>query len=117
MTRQIKFRMWSGILKVMYYPNLIERNLWTIPSSENGIIQNDEVNRIDPRNKLMQFTGIYDIKGKEIYEGDIDQYGCICYFYNGGFVLGKQGNPTFIPLQDANNIEIVGNIYETPDLL
>lgn len=112
--------MWSSILRVMYYPNLTERNLWTIPSSENGIVQTDEISRIDTRNHLMQFTGLKDKNGTDIYEGDILDYphrevmdNNIIDFKDGGFCLTHGDGQRFYPY----NNEIIGNIYENPELI
>lgn len=81
---------------------------------------------------LMQCTGLTDKNGKLIYEGDIikipndfDTYGMFAgekrevYFYEGGFRLkpkwdkNSRGNW----LEDTNAFEIIGNIYENPELL
>jgi uncharacterized phage protein (TIGR01671 family) len=81
---------------------------------------------------LMQCTGLKDKNGKLIYEGDIvkipndyDTYGMFAgekrevYFYEGGFRLkpkwdkNSRGNW----LEDTNVFEIIGNIYENPELL
>ena len=81
---------------------------------------------------LMQFTGLYDKNGKEIYEGDIvripndyELYGTNAgeayevYFAYGGFRLKPKYNSKARGywLEDDNEIEIIGNIYESKELL
>jgi uncharacterized phage protein (TIGR01671 family) len=53
---------------------------------------------------LMQYTGLHDKNGKEIYEGDIVTW----------------GNETNLRgMEDGYNrdIEVIGNIYENPELI
>lgn len=76
--------------------------------------------------ELMQSTGLKDKNGAEIFEGDIltsnvqpckmvnpikDGYGVV-RFENGMFKLGAISLVTFI-----SKMEVVGNIYENPELL
>ena len=85
-----------------------------------------------PHYILMQSTGLKDKNGKLIYEGDIikipddyDTYGMFAcekrevYFNEGGFRLkpkwdkNSRGNW----LEDTKDFEVIGNIYENPELL
>lgn len=75
--------------------------------------------------ELMQFTGLYDKNGKEIYEGDILKGNfhtpIQVYFSNGQFkanVIGKdkQGELTWHG-DLLGRTEIIGNIHENPELL
>lgn len=81
---------------------------------------------------LMQYTGLHDKNGKEIYEGDI------CKTWRGvgqiTFGLGGEGEPADYVggylgwcvgedkwetngFTNSAQIEIIGNIYENPELL
>lgn len=80
--------------------------------------------------ELMQFTGLKDKNGKEIYEGDIVKFGAVMMQLNEQIVglivyndLGaafsiKTGNIERPIWSIAEGIkEIIGNIYENPELL
>jgi hypothetical protein len=70
----------------------------------------------------MQYTGLKDKNGKEIYECDILKYKTELSikkeigkveWYNGCFVVGKSRDYIYM----ISDIEVIGNIYETPELL
>lgn len=83
---------------------------------------------------LMQSTGLFDKKGVEIFEGDIIKNGrddvmCMKRHNTLGFYVEQKGEVQFIAdsavLEEfeamfeeiADSIEIIGNIYENPELL
>lgn len=72
--------------------------------------------------KLMQFTGLYDKHGKEIYEGDVvrlrsDKKIAKVVFEKGKF-LTKIGKSNYsLGNWETHAIEIIGNIHDNPELL
>ncbi len=78
---------------------------------------------------IMQFTGLKDKNGKEIYEGDIIRDGhaslAKIYFGENKFAPRSYGWCTeylhhpyrSYPFDSWQHIEVIGNIYESPELL
>lgn len=127
--RIIKFRVWDNDYSKMSEPFFLYETstIISISFSESG----GHSLEISKEKNIMQFTGLCDKNGKEIYEGDIivdwnvfdqmkkDGYADHeCYnvisFYDGIFCFGRFD----IPIAECNNMcEVVGNIYQNPELL
>lgn len=92
-----------------------------------------EVRSKDDKTIVMQFTGLKDKNGKEIYEGDIINYKYSRHTstqfvvkyneFQATFVVVDNHNDlvyTFRELADyiqLNSLEVIGNIYENKELL
>ncbi|PFS27995.1 hypothetical protein COK65_30780 [Bacillus thuringiensis] len=74
---------------------------------------------------VMQYTGLKDKNGKEIYEGDILEFsgnvvalGIVKYNENFATFQACNGNSGWLfGNESGTNIEILGNIYENPELV
>jgi len=119
---RFKFRAWDDKLKVMFTHEKEkelgdEREpLWKIPAAVGGILNYSD-------GILMQYIGLKDKNGKEIYEGDIltAQYAGSSQGPYKNKVIWDEGESGFsfanAPMWTWGNIEVIGNIYENPDLL
>lgn len=145
MNREIKFRIWrkepfshKEDFKMVYLPK------WTVFDGEDLVFRTDlDTFWIDSSSGeesaiLMQFTGLIDKNGKEIYEGDIvkdnddfkltvvylinhklqtgedDYCGERYYSYITGY-FGEFSDKSGYTCLDKE-LEIIGNIYESPDI-
>lgn len=125
--REIKFRAWGGEHKenwhFVYFDLLSQVDDWVESSEVDGVTGGYPVMNKKEIVAIQQFTGLKDKNGKEIYEGDIvncrlfigDTY---TYKYSVEYV--KNPFPMFsVNSRQMNDdeYEIIGNIYETPNLL
>lgn len=104
--REIKFRAWIG-REWDEDDNPIMEMCYDLAFEEYAPI-NDLLANVK---HLMQYTGLKDYNRKEIYEGDITNYGVVRY-YDGAFLVGDELLHLVYP-----STEIIGNIYETPELI
>lgn len=107
--REIKFRAWDKFDGEMLTPGQSEifRLMMLV---EQGVKEKD-------RFILMQYTGLKDKNGKEIYEGDICQQSFTGYEKGQVSISPTQGVMVGLrPIWPAN-VEVIGNIYENPELL
>ena len=134
--RDIKFRAWDESKKIMHFDvefirSGTEGNDWIIFKSDKQTLQDEKVldnPYFQLQIKLMQYTGLKDKNGVEIYEGDIVKEPYYVDEHNGflllevmfdkGAFLGKVINKKGFGLQVLTMYkEVIGNIYEHPHLL
>ena len=133
MNREIKFRAWDKKHGKMIYSNNVLSQFCLGLIKDNGgkfetnCTQEPKCREGADRDTIgygncdalifMQYTGLPDKNGKEIYEGDIVKIGNLskqvfmrlgCWFAEMGKELGYYG---------AENVEVIGNIYENKELL
>ena len=134
--REIKFRIWNS--KFMTYPHTSESNFLVVrlDGEINGTCFG-ELDGPEPGSVLLQYTGLKDKNGKEIYEGDIVRTiytepdkttGQIVYASEIGAYRVRCGSH-LLPIvtyrvengspQGLLNVvdEVIGNIHENMDLL
>lgn len=126
MSREIKFKFWDVNRKEMRLKNgadlfMLLSSLVAYKESSKNLI-------------FLQYTGLKDKNGKEIYEGDIlknrnkeklleikwnETYGGYSIFFL-EFTLNKLKVASSVKFKDlllVEEMEVIGNIYENPELL
>lgn len=128
--REIKFRAWDG------------KDMVDVHVNHSGYRLNELLEGISDNYELMQYTGLKDKNGVEIYEGDILAGGKLAMkveWLTGAFVLVpihthskevaerwgfKTDRLKVLPLHtmmctsgDLGELQIIGNIMENPELL
>jgi uncharacterized phage protein (TIGR01671 family) len=133
--REIKFRAWDNNSKHMYYSDS-HKDAELLGARVGDSVLETFVHKflllfMNNLPQLMQYTGLKDKQGKEIYEGDIVRF--IEYGYERqGQIKWDDGVAAFCvrfkfgalaPMtinmisQGLGSYETIGNIYESPELL
>ena len=131
MSREIKFRVL--IDNKIYYQDKYDAysdNLTSIDICKETITitsfyNYEDVYRFeDEEVKLMQYTGVKDKNGKEIYEGDIvilndteEENRCVVKYKYGSYILVDGDLRENLSNVEDKFLEVVGNIYENKNLL
>ena len=104
--REIKFRAWHKNAKCM------------CENATTDLLDRDYL-------EFMQYTGLKDKNGTEIYEGDIVQFknsfggltGVVRYYANCKPIIDKNKRSVDIAECNEEDLEVIGNIYQNPELL
>lgn len=147
--RPIKFRAWDKHENRWYEPifRAYENEVYELLITFSGELERRTMQPIleheslfPERYELMQFTGLYDKSGKEIYEGDIVQYQGQSFVES---IIGEHPKTHVSEIKwheeelkwalyhhdkddwttnltksgDDQQFEVIGNIYENSDLL
>ena len=130
--RNIKFRAWDK--KQECIVNVEDMFWYAKDGSVSHINSENDENKVE-RFEIMQFTGLLDKNGNEIYEGDIIRWISVgkesgniediglerdmgvykIIFKEGKFCTQKP--EICVGNFDVDEIEVIGNIYENPELL
>ena len=131
MNNRFKFRVWDKITN--QYLQELGIYYWHIPYSLDGEEIIGEANLVGLSELLrhdnfvtQQYIGLNDINGKEVYEGDILEFSNHIDEYKIGYIGFTAGNfyvnflddtdeeIAFLTTKDA---KVIGNMFETPELL
>ncbi len=138
--REVKFRVWDKIAKEMVYPEWETAYVGGTELSLYTYTLNDSFNHSSlswvlhqPEFEVMQYTGGKDDYANKIWESDIctAEYRCdVCFDSEPHLLIGtieQEDNGLWmfdyghgampLDLDDLQNIKVIGNIHEKPELL
>ncbi len=121
--REIKFRAWDKRKKIMEYKDILRGITCFYPYQDINA-------RIAYANSadyiLMQYIGLKDKNGKEIWEGDVVK-SSLCtgevFFHKYSWDVKQMpdyltdDNSVFFDYSGSKDAEVIGNIYQNPELL
>ena len=131
--REIKFRAWDKEYEKMFTNEILLK-------ATGGMVEiaNEELKKMDStlckgglfiptKDKnmtIMQYIGLEDKHGEEIYERDVvyiipeDEYGIVGWDNETArYVVIFAGIVTDFDAWDGADLEVIGNIYENPDIM
>jgi uncharacterized phage protein (TIGR01671 family) len=125
--KELKFRVWVQEDDCMYRPDdfHLEANDHPEDLSMIPVFGNERVKDA----VLMQFVGIVDNDGADVYEGDIvltpdcgdvfDDWIVVSNIEYGGYALKSPQNEDYLEFigDFIHDMKVIGNIWENPDLL
>jgi uncharacterized phage protein (TIGR01671 family) len=144
MFRDFKFKVWDLVGKTMrvYEDHLVYKKYRLFDPEKEVSQYNPPYFFFKPDNNIvgypsviMEYTGLNDINGVEIYEGDIvkrtfkmfdfdtndyiekTEVSFVEYMGKGFWVKGESFGWEGEEMWDWNKIEVIGNVYETPELI
>ena len=110
--RTLKYRVWNP------NENQFEPDAWLY---QNGKLDHDTVYLAHMQNWIVSAsTGIFDVDGKEIYEGDIVSFDNMRYssiLMTSPKIVEYDKGAFNIAHRLIENLKIVGNIYQNPNLV
>lgn len=113
--REIKFRQFDNRLCDFLFFNVV--------NCEVNITNDNDIESFDSDragNAQDQFTGFQDIKGNDIYEGDLvkkddDKFvksGVVSFIHGCWMVANKDGEQYFNLHWHLSQVEVIGNVYQ-----
>jgi len=128
--KTVKFRIWNGMEMVYDITTGKFGTFYVSPEKGDGLNPEDTASLTVNTTKyhegtpLMQFTGLQDKNGNDIYEGDILKADSWAFNWTVQFdkskarfncIINNSGNQNdFIP---TNQVSVIGNIYNNPELI
>jgi uncharacterized phage protein (TIGR01671 family) len=118
--REIKFRVWKKDTG-----NWCSRpNMYINGWGELNYVLGGEIEDYCSKDQydVQLHTGLKDKNGTEIYEGDIVRYSSSSHegevkFWMGRFLISSEKDNAHYKLQMTSDLEVIGNIYENPELV
>ena len=123
MSRDIEFKVWDKYHKMIW-------DVYNIDTLDKTVLFTQGVTRRFDEVVFMQYTGLKDINGKKIFEGDrvtftygkhynepkgLTRTGAVVYDKKyAAFVVAIDNSKVKINFRDVIRIEVIGNIHDKP---